>query len=83
VTAALAATQRDSSFLQLLFESTSALSTVGLTIGVTAKADTFGRLVLCVAMLVGRVGPLAVLGSVIVLPATLRYQYPEEGVVVS
>lgn len=79
----LLATQPREKFIDLLFESVSALSTVGLSTGVTPRLDGWGRGVLCGAMLLGRVGPLAVLWTVVSRPPTLRYQYPEETVVVS
>ncbi|MBI2922994.1 MAG: hypothetical protein HYY18_18215 [Planctomycetes bacterium] len=83
VTGALVMTQHGIPFQSLLFESISALSTVGLSTGVTAQLDTAGRLILCAAMFFGRLGPLALVGSIVFRPAPLRYQYPEEPVTVS
>ena len=83
IAAALLVAQPDLPFPDILFESISALSTVGLSVGISAKADGTGRLILCAAMLVGRVGPLAVLWSVVSRPPSVRYEYPEEGVMVS
>lgn len=83
VTGLLAATQREMRFVDLLFESISALSTVGLSTGVTPRLNGFGQAVLCWAMLLGRVGPLVVLWSIVSRPPALRYEYPEEAVVVS
>ena len=45
-------------FINLLFESTSAFGTVGLTIGITDKLSTLGRLIITLTMYIGRVGPL-------------------------
>lgn len=45
-------------FINLLFESTSAFGTVGLSAGITDKLSTFGRLVITLTMYIGRVGPL-------------------------
>ena len=45
-------------FLELLFESISAFGTVGLSMGVTPKLTTVGRLLIIVLMFVGRLGPL-------------------------
>ena len=59
------------------------MSTVGLSTGVTAELDGTGRVILCVAMLVGRVGPMAILWTVISRPPALRYEYPEEPIVVA
>lgn len=43
---------------QLLYEITSALGTVGLSIGATAQLDTVGKIIVMVAMFVGRIGPM-------------------------
>ena len=42
-----------------IFEVLSALSTVGLSAGVAEGAGPRGQLLLCFAMFLGRVGPLA------------------------
>ncbi|PZF96275.1 ATPase [Micromonospora endophytica] len=61
-----------------LFEITSAFSTTGLTVGVTAKLGDAGHLLLIVLMYVGRIGPLT-LGSAIALNTRRRlYRYAEE-----
>lgn len=48
----------DAEFLDLLFETTSALATVGLTTGVTPNLTDFGKIILALTMYAGRVGPL-------------------------
>lgn len=47
------------SFLDTLFEATSAFGTVGLTRGITADASTTGQMILAMLMFFGRIGPLA------------------------
>ena len=44
-----------------LYEATSALCTVGVSVGVTAAASTVSRMLLCTMMYVGRVGLLTVM----------------------
>ncbi len=46
------------SFGPLLFESVSAASTAGLSLGITEQLTPFGKLVLVATMFTGRVGPL-------------------------
>jgi trk system potassium uptake protein TrkH len=48
----------DVSFIALMFEAISALATVGLSTGITPSLSTAGKLVLCAAMFIGRLGPL-------------------------
>lgn len=66
----------------LLFEVISALSTVGLSTGITAQISPAGQLLLCVLMFIGRVGPLSLMLSVVRVGRPARYQYPEEDLVV-
>jgi len=46
------------SFLQLLFEVTSAFGTVGLTTGITPTLTTFGKIAIILTMFIGRIGLL-------------------------
>jgi trk system potassium uptake protein TrkH len=50
---------------RIAFEAASALGTVGLSMGVTAELTLGGKLTLCLAMFAGRVGPLALVASLL------------------
>jgi trk system potassium uptake protein TrkH len=65
-----------------MFEAVSALSTVGLSTGITAHLSPGSQLILCVLMFIGRVGPISVVLSVVRSQRPTRYQYPEEDLVV-
>lgn len=74
---------QDLPFSSTLFEVVSAFSTTGLSLGVTGKLDTFGRLVVIALMFWGR------LGAITIVLALLRgrgheglVDYPEETVLV-
>lgn len=43
---------------ELIFESFSALGTVGLSLGITGELDTVGRIIIMATMFIGRIGPL-------------------------
>lgn len=45
-------------FLMILFEVTSAFSTVGLSLGLTPELSTVGKMLIIMTMFIGRVGPL-------------------------
>ncbi len=45
-------------FLDLCFESISALGTVGLSTGITSELSTLGKLILSATMFIGRIGPV-------------------------
>jgi trk system potassium uptake protein TrkH len=56
---ALLTTQRLGA-MEALFEVVSALGTVGMSLGATAKLDQIGKVVVMLLMFLGRVGPLSV-----------------------
>jgi len=73
----------DFTFLDALFETQSAFATVGLSTGLTPLLNTFGRLLLCVAMLVGRIGLLTLFVAMQFRMRTARYDYAQENVAIS
>ena len=48
------------SFMEICFEAASALGTVGLSMGITADLSNTGKIILSLAMFLGRVGPLSI-----------------------
>lgn len=66
------------SFVDIVYECASALATVGLTTGITPFLSTTGRIVIIIAMFIGRIGPITAIYSLslpkgnrsIVLPET-------------
>lgn len=59
ITLLLLATQ-DGTLTETLFEVVSALGTVGLTLGMTGKLTVLGKLLICFAMYLGRIGPITI-----------------------
>ena len=84
VSFALSITERHSGFTfgQILFETTSAVATSGMSTGITPTLTTAGKLLIILTMLVGRLGPLSLLASLTLNIRPVRYSYPEEPVVV-
>lgn len=66
----------DIDFLVAAFEVTSAFGTVGLSQGATGELDTFGRIIICAIMFLGRLGPLT-LGFFLSTKSPARVKYPE------
>ena len=60
------------------FEVISALGTVGLSTGITSELDAGGKLLLIVLMLVGRLGPLAVIAAWAKPSKPRPFKHPEE-----
>jgi len=81
-TLALSVTERANGFsmLDVMFETSSALGTVGLSTGITPALTTAGKLIIIVVMLIGRLGPLTLLASVTFNLKPARYSYPDEAI---
>lgn len=69
-------------FIALLFEAVSAFGTVGLSTGLTPELDVPARMIVCLTMLVGRLGPLTIVVAMTQRRAGLRYAYASENVTV-
>lgn len=52
------------SFMDLAFEATSAIATVGLSTGITSSLSVAGKLIIIALMYLGRIGPLTLMLSV-------------------
>lgn len=50
----------DYEFMDLFYETSSALGTVGLSVGITPYLSILGKLFLCFAMFIGRLGPVTI-----------------------
>lgn len=70
-------------FEALLFEVVSAVSTVGLSTGITSQLSDAGKLVLTVSMLIGRVGFLNIIIALTRPRFHSNYDYAEETIIVS
>jgi trk system potassium uptake protein TrkH len=81
---ALTITERSNGFslMNIMFETASALGTVGLSTGITGSLTTAGKLIIIVVMFIGRLGPLTLLASLTFNPRPARFSYPEEVVIV-
>ena len=66
-----------SSFFDLAFEHVSAMGTVGLSTGITPLLSGWGKVVLSLAMFVGRVGTLTVAFAVGGRTSHSHFKYPE------
>jgi len=86
-TLALSITENSNGFVMsdIMFETASALGTVGLSTGVTGPLTTLtdaGKLIIIATMLIGRLGPLTLLAALTFNIKPARYNYPDEAVIV-
>jgi trk system potassium uptake protein len=78
----LTITERDKDFIDLLFETVSAFSTTGLSLGITFDLTDAGKLLLAVTMFVGRLGPLTLAYALAKRKKESKIGYPEEKVLI-
>jgi len=83
-TLALSITENANGFnmSQIMFEVGSALGTVGLTTGITPSLTTAGKVIIIVVIFVGRLGPLTLLAALTFNLKPVRYNYPDEAIIV-
>jgi len=69
-------------FLDILFETFSAFGTVGLSRGLTPHLTNWGKMIIIITMLVGRIGPLTLALAIAGRRAVRLYEYPEESIII-
>lgn len=77
VTMILSYTEVGASFIDLLYESASAIGTVGLTLGLTPNLTPVGKILIMFMMYLGRVGPLTVMLALTRKGKKSGYKYPK------
>ncbi len=76
----LSLTDPDKGMLALAFESVSAYSTVGLSLGITSSLSDAGKILILFTMFLGRVGTITLLVALLKSVHPRSYQYPKEHV---
>ena len=64
-------------FLELFFEAASAFGTVGLSINVTPQLTAAGKVILCLVMFIGRLGPIWLITAIAQLQREPAYRLAE------
>lgn len=75
----------DFSFMELLYEVVSALATVGISLGITSGLSFIGKIVIIIAMFIGRLGPITIAVALMIRQQDknkMLIEYPEERVMV-
>ncbi|MNO28629.1 Ktr system potassium uptake protein B [compost metagenome] len=75
-------TTEDASFLSILFETTSAFGTVGLTMGLTGKLTVIGKIIISFTMFAGRLGPLTLAYAIGPKKGKELYRHPEGKIII-
>ena len=73
-------TDGEKDFRALFFESMSAFAIAGLSLGITPEMSQGGRIVLVLAMFVGRIGALTLLIAFVRNTKQRAYKYPSDTV---
>jgi trk system potassium uptake protein TrkH len=74
--------EKDFALDDIMFETASALGTVGLSTGITSSLTAVGKLIIIATMLIGRLGPLTLLASLTFNLKPGGYTYPSEPIIV-
>jgi len=82
VTMILSITEVGASLEYILYEVTSAFGTVGLTLGLTTKLTTVGKMIIIFTMYCGRVGPLTIACALASKTRKDSIKYPEDRILV-
>ncbi|ROR03212.1 TrkH family potassium uptake protein [Desulfosoma caldarium] len=69
-------------FMEILFETTSAFGTVGLSLGATARLSFWGKVTVIALMFIGRLGPLVLAMAIQPRKDSGHYEYAEEPVMI-
>ncbi len=69
-------------FLAVLFEVTSAFGTVGLSTGITSSISDPGRVLMCLVMYIGRLGPLTLIMALTARRKRVNIEYPKEHIMI-
>lgn len=69
-------------FLELLFETVSAFATVGLTRGVTPDLTDFGKVLIILTMLFGKIGPITMLYTFVPKERKHNYRLASEEILI-
>lgn len=69
-------------YLKALFETASAVATVGLSMGITPNLTIASKIILIVIMYIGRVGGLTLIFAAITRRSTVNKQYPADNIAV-
>lgn len=77
VTMILSYTEVGASFIELLYETVSAFTTAGLTLGLTPNLSIIGKVLIIIMMYLGRVGPLTVVLALTREKRDNGIKYPE------
>lgn len=72
----------EGTLMMLGFESVSAFGTVGLSMGATANLSLLGKLIICMTMYIGRLGPLSFYSLLGRTARKREYRLPQERVMV-
>jgi Trk-type K+ transport system membrane component len=81
-TVCLSIAEPDINVMHLVFEEVSALSTVGLSMGITASLGTTAKSILVLSMFIGRIGSLTILLALIRRAASVQFTYSHTNILI-
>ncbi|MBD3231496.1 hypothetical protein GF322_02420 [Candidatus Dependentiae bacterium] len=82
ITFILLLTDKNFTFIQIVFEAVSSFSTSGLSTGITPHLSSLGKITIIISMLIGRIGSLTLVLALTTQKSSQLYSYPEERVII-
>jgi len=79
----LSITEKELDLFDIAFETFSAYSTVGLSLGITSQLSTLGKLIIIFTMFVGRVSMLTIIIAIFKKIKQKTYNYPTEEITIN
>ena len=75
-------TTENAPFLTVMFETASAVGTVGLSVGLTPNLTEWGKLIITITMFIGRIGPLTIAYAIRPRQTKNLYRHPEGRIII-
>ncbi|MES1224083.1 MAG: potassium transporter TrkG, partial [Bacteroidota bacterium] len=70
-------------FIDILFEVVSSFANLGLSTGITSHLSTYGKSLIIISMIIGRVGSLTLILALMRKHKKREFEYPEERIALS
>lgn len=80
---ALTISDSDKGLTDLAFEAFSAYCTVGMSLGITHELSDAGKVIISIAMFIGRLGAMTIIIALLRRVTATRYRYPKEDIFIS
>jgi trk system potassium uptake protein TrkH len=75
-------TERGLEFFDIVLETVSAFTTLGISVDTTAQLSHFGKFLILITIIIGRLGALTIILALLPQAKKTEFSYPEERVMI-